>query len=145
MFNFRVVNNATGETWYMHADLNGKTSADATVDGSEIYLYLPAGDYTITELDNLNYNMDRTTSLYFDEDNKKVVGDKDIVVTVPAQKKDDPPVVVDFTNTPRETKVPSDGSAVINSVQNIQDGVIIWKTEPKELGADHKDNITTSN
>lgn len=144
VFNFRVVNNATGETWYMHVDLAGSTSGVATVDGSKEYLDLPAGDYTITELDNLNYNMELTTSSYT-KDNVTEKDDKDIVVTVPAQKKEDPPVVVNFTNTPRETKVPSDGSAVINSVQNIQDGVIIWKTEPKELGADHKDNITTSN
>lgn len=152
VFNFRVVNNATGETWYMHADLNGNPSADATVDGSEQYLYLPAGDYTITELDNLNYDMGRTTSSCnskgnVNEDGEGATGNTVIEVTVPASsQQEDAPTVVDFTNTPRETKVPSDGSAVINGMkQESKDGPFTLYFEPKKgLGQKTPDNTDPS-
>ena len=145
VFNFRIEkldsNNNAEKTWYMSVKGNG----EATVDGNEAELSLPAGTYRITELDNLNYDMSKTES----ESKNAVAGsptNSTIVVKIPPlTSTENSPTVVDFTNTPRKTNVPSDGSAVINGMQKDNDNKFTLTFEQKKGLGQELPQTTTSN
>ena len=48
---------------------------------------------------------------------------------------------VTFTNDPKNTNIPTDGSATENTVTSTAGGVITWKQDPVEYGKDHNGNI----
>lgn len=127
VFSFKI-EDEDGKTWYMHVDGAG----DAKVDGTQDTLTLDAGEYTVTELDNINYTF---TSVNAEKDGVDE-GDADIekrsiTVTVSGNET----TQVTFINTPEPTNVPSDGSAVINGMQKINDNkfTLIFE-QKKELG-----------
>jgi len=120
-----------GTVYYYHVDMTGtvvNTAKAATPDGG---VTLPVGDYTIEELSNQNYTL------------KSVEGatannDATYKVTITPNGT----TIVTFTNDPKNTNIPTDGSATENKVLEIKDGVIAWKQEPVQYGNDpNHDNI----
>jgi len=120
-----------GTVYYYHVDMTGtavNTEKAATPDGG---VTLPVGEYTIEELSNQNYTLESVE-----------VGESSIenggTITVTSQGT----TTVTFTNDPKNTNIPTDGSATENKVLEIKDGVIAWKQEPVQYGNDpNHDNI----
>lgn len=114
VFSFKITDK-DGKTWYMHVDGAGDAYYTADSLGTEkTTLELPAGDYTVTELDNINYTF---TGVSAEKDETSLNDDdtKDHSITVKVGDGDITQVT--FTNTPKPTNVPSDGSAVINGMK----------------------------
>lgn len=128
VFDFKLT--ATdGTVYYYHVDVTkANEETAATPDGG---VTLPVGDYTIEELSNQNYTL------------KSVEGatannDATYKVTITPNGT----TIVTFTNDPKNTNIPTDGSATENKVLEIKDGVIAWKQEPVQYGNDpNHDNI----
>lgn len=119
-----------GTVYYYHVDMTGtavNTEKAATPDGG---VTLPVGDYTIEELSNQNYTLESVE-----------VGESSIenggTITVTSQGT----TTVTFTNDPKNTNIPTDGSATENTVTSTAGGVITWKQDPVEYGKDHNGNI----
>ena len=134
VFSFKITNDE-GKTWYMH--VNGADTA--TVDGEEDELTLPVGQYTVTELENLNYRYEQTTSKV---QNTETSGNYQIVVNVTAES-NEVPVVVEFTNTRKDDPGITDGSGVINSFQKDGNVITITGTPVKNEGGSKDDTVVT--
>ncbi len=131
VFDFKLTSQADGTVYYYHVDMTDtavNTAKAVTPDGG---VTLPVGDYTIEELSNQNYTL------------KSVEGatannDATYKVTITPNGT----TIVTFTNDPKNTNIPTDGSATENKVLEIKDGVIAWKQEPVQYGNDpNHDNI----
>ena len=133
VFDFKLTSKADGTVYYYHVDMTGtavNTAKAATPDGG---VTLPVGEYTITELSNQNYKFSSATV----NNETKNVSSFDITI--------DPngTTTVTFTNDPKNTNIPTDGSATENKVLEIKDGVIAWKPTPVQYGNDPEhENIT---
>ena len=121
VFDFKVTAE-DGTVYYYHVDM---TDVAANVEKQVVEVTLPAGDYTVEELENQNYTQTQVVGLNLA--NKVTIGGADKTVL--------------FTNEGKNTNIPTDGSGVVNNAKQTENGVVIWK-DPKELGAEHKDNIT---
>lgn len=126
VFDFKLT--ATdGTVYYYHVDVTkANEETAATPDGG---VTLPVGDYTIEELSNQNYTL------------KSVEGatannDATYKVTITPNGT----TIVTFTNDPKNTNIPTDGSATENRVDKIEGGVIAWKQDPVEYGKDEGHN-----
>lgn len=146
VFNFRIdkMDGSTVEqTWYMHVDgegyayVNGTEQTDATK-----FIGLPAGDYTVTELDNINYTF-KDVSATKDGQDTGTVNKENQSITVKVG--DDEITKVTFTNTPKPTNVPSDGSAVINGMQKDSNNQFTLTFEQKKELGQELPQTTTSN
>lgn len=119
-----------GTVYYYHVDMTGtvvNTAKAATPDGG---VTLPVGDYTIEELSNQNYTLESVAGATANND-----GTYKVTITPNGT------TTVTFTNNPKDTNIPTDGSATENKVLDIKDGVIAWKPTPVEYGKDHNENI----
>lgn len=119
-----------GTVYYYHVDMTGtavNTEKAATPDGG---VTLPVGDYTIEELSNQNYTLESVAGATANND-----GTYKVTITPQGT------TTVTFTNNPKDTNIPTDGSATENKVLDIKDGVIAWKPTPVEYGKDHNENI----
>ncbi len=113
-----------GTVYYYHVDMTGMaidTEKPATPEGG---VTLPVGDYTITELRNQNYTLNSV-------DGATANNDGIYTVTIKPQET----TTVTFTNDPKNTDIPTDGSATENRVDKIEGGMILWKKEV--YGTDH--------
>ncbi|TCL60835.1 Cna B-type domain-containing protein [Allofournierella massiliensis] len=146
VFNFRIdkMDGATVEkTWYMHVDGKGYAYVNGTEQSdAEKFIELPAGDYTVTELDNINYTF-KDVSATKDGQNTGTVNKENHSITVKVG--DDEITQVTFTNTPEPTNVPSDGSAVINGMQKNDDNKFTLTFEQKKELGQTVSQTTTSN
>ena len=106
VFSFKI-EDASGKTWYMHVDGGGDAYYAVDGEGRPLTeLKLDAGEYTVTELDNINYqfvNVDST-------DTKDVQTGHSITVTVSGNET----TQVTFANTRKDDPGMTDGSGVIN-------------------------------
>ena len=121
VFDFKVTAE-DGTVYYYHVDMTGVA---ANVEKQVVEVTLPAGDYTVEELENQNYTQTQVVGL--NPANKVTIGGADKTVL--------------FTNEGKNTNIPTDGSGVVNNAKQTENGVVIWK-DPEELGAEHEDNIT---
>lgn len=110
-FSFKIISKDDGTVYYVH--INGEDSKNIT---------LPTGEYTVTELDNQNYEC---------TDNEQTVNLTSNGATVT------------FTNTRDDTKIPSDSGATQNlpNWEN-SDGKLTWL---KDEDLDGEPDTTTSN
>ena len=135
-FSFRIESEGSPkQVWYMHVQ-----GADfATLDGKTNELILPAGQYTITELDGLNFDLNQTTAKIndLDQGNKRAV-----TVKITGAEK----TRVCFANKVTSSNIPNDSSAVVNGMKQavITDDYTLYFEQKKELGEDTPSN-TTSN
>lgn len=101
-FSFKIVSD-DGTVYYVH--INGANSETIT---------LPTGEYTVTELDNQNYDCE--------------VGPKAVTLTANGAK-------VTFTNKPNETRIPTDSGATQNNPSwDDTKKVITWNKEQDSEG-----------
>ena len=145
VFNFRIDKmdgSAVEQTWYMHVDGEGYAFVNGTEQENEKFIELPAGDYTVTELDNINYTF-TSVSAKKGETNLRDSNTEDHSITVKVG--DDEITEVTFINTPEPTNVPSDGSAVINGMQKINDNQFTLTFERKKELGQTVPQTTTSN
>lgn len=109
------------------------------MDGKTNELILPAGQYTITELDGLNFDLNQTTAKIndLDQGNKRAV-----TVEITGAEK----TRVCFANKVTSSNIPNDSSAVVNGMkQSVITGYYtLYFEQKKELGEDTPSN-TTSN
>ena len=99
--------------YYVHLDASSGTAQDT--------ITLPTGEYTVTELDNLNYTPEGAKV------QKVTVGGDDATVT--------------FTNTPTPSKIPSDSGATQNLPDWDDNGNLAWlKDEDLDGVADKTDS-----
>ena len=133
-FNFRITNKA-GDVWYMHVAGSGS----ATLDGTTAYLTLPVGDYTVTELDGLNFNADEANITVDGESKGK---GSDIEIQISALNTTD----IVFENTVASSNIPNDSSAVVNGMKPeavAGEKYTLFFEQKKELG--QAAGTTTSN
>lgn len=106
-FKIQAVNESNvpyGTVWYMYVNGDGT----ATLDGSQTQLELPAGNYKITELSNINYTCTGIVS------KKEVDNSKDIAArTITVKVGGNDVTTVTYTNSNKDTGF-TDGSGVIN-------------------------------
>lgn len=114
VFDFKI-KAENGMVYYVHLDASSGTAQDT--------ITLPTGEYTVTELDNLNYTPEG------EKVQKVTVGGDDATVT--------------FTNNFTPTKIPSDSGATQN-LPNWEnpDGKLTWQ---KDEDLDGEPDTTTSN
>lgn len=137
VFSFKITDK-DGKTWYMHVNGTG----DATLNGTQYTLTLPAGDYTVTELDNINYTF-TSVSAKKGASNLSDSNTEDHSITV--EVGDGDITQVTFTNTPKPTNVPSDGSAVINGMKKDSNNQFTLTFEQKKGLGQELPQTTTSN
>lgn len=129
VFNFRIdkMDGSTVEqTWYMHVDGEGYAFVNGTEQENEKFIELPAGTYTVSELDNLNYDSTKTKVQVGNGESKTATF---TTVTISGNE-----TLVTFINTPEPTNVPSDGSAVINGMKQESGKFTLTFEQKKELG-----------
>lgn len=103
-----------GKVWYAHVDGNGMATlngepVDVTIDGEvkEVTMELPAGNYKITELSNINYTCTGIESA-------QAIGNSDITArTITVKVGGNNVTTVIYTNSNKDTGF-TDGSGVIN-------------------------------
>ena len=146
VFSFRIDKmdgSAVEQTWYMHVDVEGYAYVNGTEQSdAEKFIELPAGDYTVTELDNINYTF-KDVSATKAGHNIGTVNKENHSITVKVG--DDEITQVTFINTPEPTNVPSDGSAVINGMQKNDDNKFTLTFEQKKGLGQELPQTTTSN
>ena len=112
VFDFKI-EAENGMVYYVHLDASSGTAQDT--------ITLPTGEYTVTELDNLNYTPEGAKV------QKVTVGGDDATVT--------------FTNTPTPSKIPSDSGATQNLPDWDDNGNLAWlKDEDLDGVADKTDS-----
>lgn len=112
VFDFKI-EAENGMVYYIHLDASSGTAQDT--------ITLPTGDYTVTELDNLNYTPQGNSV------REVTVGGNDATVT--------------FTNAPTPTKIPSDSGATQNLPDWDDNGNLAWlKDEDLDGVADKTDS-----
>ena len=117
VFDFKVTSQgADGTVYYFHIDMTGKNGQEKVAE-----ITLPAGQYKVEELNNLNYPLQNV-----DGDISKNGG----TVSVGGN-----PQEVTFTNKGKNTNIPTDGSAAVNTLNKV-DGEYILSFKKEELGAD---------
>ena len=123
LFSFRIeatTGEAMGKVWYMYVDGNGDAYYAVNGTTKQTTLTLPAGEYIITELDNVNYKFEDVSALKNGKNEGETEGiTNGITVTVDGSET----TVVTFTNTAKDDDIPTDGSGVINQFSK-KDGVI---------------------
>ena len=142
VFSFKITDK-DGKTWYMHVTGEGYAFANGTeqTDATK-FIELPAGDYTVTELDNINYTF-KDVSATKDGQDTGTVNKENHSITVKVG--DDEITEVTFTNTPKPTNVPSDGSAVINGMKKDSNNQFTLTFEQKKELGQTVSQTTTSN
>lgn len=115
-----------GTVYYYHVDMTG-TAADQAKQVANVTL--PVGEYTIEELSNQNYTLKSV------EVGGSSIKNGDTITITPQGT-----TTVTFTNNPKDTNIPTDGSATENRVDQIDNGVIAWKPTPLEYGKDEGHN-----
>ena len=127
VFSFKITDK-DGKTWYMHVTGEGYAFANGIEQTEDDkFIELTAGEYVVTELENLNYDSSKTK---VQVDNNAETTGTAVKVTVSGDE-----TVVTFTNTPKPTNVPSDGSAVINGMKKDSNNQFTLTFEQKkELG-----------
>lgn len=103
-----------GKVWYAHVDGNGRATlngepVDVTIDGEvkEVTMELPAGNYKITELSNINYICESIAS-------GQAVGSANTTAgTITVKVGGNNVTTVTYTNSNKDTGF-TDGSGVIN-------------------------------
>ena len=117
VFDFKVTSQEEdGTVYYFHIDMTGK---DANKIAEVAEVTLPAGTYKVEELGNQNYTQDGVEGL---TNGTLEIGGEDKTVT--------------FTNCGKDTNIPTDGSAAVNTFETDQDGNYILSFKKEDLGAD---------
>ena len=145
VFNFRIdkMDGSTVEqTWYMHVDGEGYAFVNGTEQENEKFIKLPAGDYTVTELDNINYTF---TSVSAKKGASSLSDSNTEDHSITVEVGDGDITQVTFINTPEPTNVPSDGSAVINGMKKDNDNKFTLTFEQKKELGQTVPQTTTSN
>lgn len=120
VFDFKVTSQgADGTVYYFHIDMTG---ANANASKEVVEIELPAGQYKVEELNNLNYPLQSVDGAIHNN------GDTVSVGGVPQE--------VTFTNKGKNTNIPTDGSAAVNTFQTDGNGNYILSFKKEELGAD---------
>lgn len=137
VFSFKITDK-DGKTWYMHVTGEGYAFANGIEQTEDDkFIELTAGEYVVTELENLNYDSSKTK---VQVDNNAETTGTAVKVTVSGDE-----TVVTFTNTPKPTNVPSDGSAVINGMQKDSNNQFTLTFEQKKELGQTVSQTTTSN
>ena len=118
-----------GKVWYAHVDGNGMATlngepVDVTIDGKseEVTMELPAGNYKITELSNINYTCTGIESA-------QAIGNSDITArTITVKVGGNNVTTVTYTNTVQDKGL-TDGSGVINKFKKDGDSITFEKVE----------------
>ena len=119
VFDFKVTSQgADGTVYYFHIDMTEK-AADTPAEVEKITL--PAGQYKVEELNNLNYPLQYVTGIDKNGGTVSVGGEAKTVT---------------FTNQGKDTNIPTDGSAAVNTFQTDNNGDYILSFKKEELGAD---------
>ena len=137
VFSFKITDK-DGKTWYMHVTGEGYAFANGIEQTEDDkFIELTAGEYVVTELENLNYDSSKTK---VQVDNNAETTGTAVKVTVSGDE-----TVVTFTNTPKPTNVPSDGSAVINGMKKDSNNQFTLTFEQKKELGQTVSQTTTSN
>lgn len=135
VFSFKIQavdenNDTYGTVWYMYVDGNGA----ATLDGTNPQLELPAGNYKITELSNINYTCGGATAAV-----NGVQQVTSLNETITVEVGGNAVTAVTYTNTVQD-KGFTDGSGVINKFSSDENGVITFDRITIAGDKEEKDN-----
>ena len=126
VFDFKVTAK-DGTAYYYHVDMTGK---DLNEEQQVAEVTLPAGEYTVEELDNQNYDLVSVTGAIHQNNGQVNIGGE--------------PKTVTFTNAGKDTNIPTDGSGIVNELVKDKDGKYTINFQKKEeLG--QTTGSTTSN
>lgn len=126
VFDFKVTAK-DGTVYYYHVDMTDKTLGEAKQVAE---VTLPAGDYTVEELSNQNYDLTDVTGAISHNNGQVTIGGE--------------PKTVTFTNAGKDTNIPTDGSGIVNELVKDKDGKYTINFQKKEeLG--QTTGSTTSN
>ncbi len=116
VFDFKI-EAENGMVYYIHLDASSGEAQDT--------INLPSGQYTVTELDNLNYTPDQKEQVV-------TVGGEDATVT--------------FTNNSTPTKIPSDSGATQNNPDDDWNGnsIVAWKPDDNIKDGDVQTDETSN-
>lgn len=117
VFDFKI-EAENGMVYYIHLDASSGEAQDT--------INLPSGQYTVTELDNLNYTPEG------EKVQEVTVGGEDVTVT--------------FTNNSTPTKIPSDSGATQNNPDDEWDGnsIVAWKPDDNIKDGDVQTDETSN-
>ena len=118
VFDFKVTSQEEdGTVYYFHIDMTGKAEGEPE---QVVEITLPAGTYKVEELSNQNYT--RTNVEGLDKQGQvEIGGEEDKEVT--------------FTNEGKNTNIPTDGSAAVNTLNKVN-GNYILSFKKEDLGVD---------
>lgn len=118
VFDFKVTSQEEdGTVYYFHIDMTGKAEGEPE---QVVEITLPAGTYKVEELSNQNYT--RTNVEGLDKQGQvEIGGEEDKEVT--------------FTNEGKNTNIPTDGSAAVNTLNKVN-GNYILSFKKEDLGGD---------
>ena len=126
VFDFKVTAE-DGTVYYYHVDMTDKTLGDTK---QVVEVTLPAGKYTVEELDNQNYDLAAVTGAISQNNGQVTIGGE--------------PKTVNFTNEGKDTNIPTDNSGVVNELVKDENGKYTMSFQKKEeLG--QTTGSTTSN
>ena len=134
VFSFKITD-TDGKTWYMHVNGAGTAVVTGTEAEDEKFIELPAGTYTVSELDNLNYDSEKTKVQVETGEAQTATSTK---VMISGNE-----TVVTFTNTPKSDPGITDGSGVINSFQKDGNVITITGTPVKNENGSKDDTVVT--
>ena len=134
VFSFKITD-TDGKTWYMHVNGAGTAVVTGTEAEDEKFIELPAGTYTVSELDNLNYDSTKTKVQVGTGESQTATS---TTVTISGNE-----TVVTFTNTPKSDPGITDGSGVINSFQKDGNVITITGTPVKNEDGSKDDTVVT--
>lgn len=138
VFDFKV-ESPNGTVYYYHVI----GQADGTVTATpEDGVSLPAGDYTVTELYNQNYEATGVQITGGDQTTTTPGNNYSVTVSV----KPNGTTTVTFTNTADDTKIPSDSGATQNNPDWTQDNIVTWNKDDDIVDGNVNDDYpATSN
>lgn len=117
VFDFKVTSQEEdGTVYYFHIDMTGKAEGEPE---QVVEITLPAGTYKVEELSNQNYT--RTNVEGLDKQGQVEIGGEEDKVT--------------FTNEGKNTNIPTDGSAAVNTLNKVN-GNYILSFKKEDLGVD---------
>ena len=129
VFDFKVTSmEEDGAVYYFHIDMTGK-AADTPAEVEKITL--PAGQYKVEELDNLNYPLQTVAGAISKNGDTVSVGGN--------------PQEVTFTNQGKKTNIPTDGGGVENRFGKDSNGniIITAKKHDEDTEVTPKENVVT--
>ena len=126
VFDFKVTAE-DGTVYYYHVDMTDKTLGDTK---QVVEVTLPAGKYTVEELDNQNYDLAAVTGAISQNNGQVTIGGE--------------PKTVNFTNEGKDTNIPTDNSGVVNELVKDENGKYTMSFQKKEELGQTTGSITSN-